>query len=102
MRRRSNEGNGSHDAQFSQQEFHVNTQSRSNLTVKERKEYTDAVLCLMSKPALTAAQAPGAKSRFDDYGKSRLDRSSKGIIDDCFTLSQSLSTFNKPPETTAP
>ncbi|KAK3904935.1 hypothetical protein C8A05DRAFT_13240 [Staphylotrichum tortipilum] len=39
----------------------------SNLTVKERKAYTDAVLCLMSKPALTTSQAPGAKSRFDDY-----------------------------------
>ncbi|KAK4153158.1 hypothetical protein C8A00DRAFT_43885 [Chaetomidium leptoderma] len=39
----------------------------SNLSVQERKDYTDAVLCLMSKPALTSAQAPGAKSRFDDY-----------------------------------
>ena len=35
--------------------------------MQERKEYTDAVLCLQSKPALTSAQAPGAKSRFDDY-----------------------------------
>ncbi|SPQ25703.1 18e28050-06f6-45fc-b018-0118a96aaa27 [Thermothielavioides terrestris] len=39
----------------------------SDLSVKERKEYTDAVLCLQSKPALTTSQAPGAKSRFDDY-----------------------------------
>ncbi len=38
------------------------------MTVQERKAYTDAVLCLQSKPALTTAQAPGAKSRFDDYG----------------------------------
>lgn len=40
---------------------------RSDLTLEERKEYTDAVLCLMEKPALTSDQAPGAKSRFDDY-----------------------------------
>ncbi|KAH6844683.1 hypothetical protein B0I37DRAFT_433168, partial [Chaetomium sp. MPI-CAGE-AT-0009] len=39
----------------------------SDLTVEQRKEYTDAVLCLQSKPALTSAAAPGAKSRFDDY-----------------------------------
>ncbi|GAB1316986.1 Tyrosinase copper-binding domain-containing protein [Madurella fahalii] len=38
-----------------------------DLSEQERKAYTDAVLCLMSKPALTSAQAPGAKSRFDDY-----------------------------------
>ena len=47
---------------------HPLTRHRSNLTVQERKAYTDAVLCLQSKPALTTAQAPGAKSRFDDYG----------------------------------
>lgn len=87
MRLRSNEGNGGYHAQISEQEFHVDTQSRSNLTVKERKEYTDAVLCLMSKPALTAAQAPGAKSRFDDYGKSSLDCPRKGIADGCLALS---------------
>jgi hypothetical protein len=40
---------------------------RSDLSLEERKEYTDAVLCLMEKPALTSAAAPGAKSRFDDY-----------------------------------
>ncbi|KAK5659064.1 hypothetical protein OQA88_1152 [Cercophora sp. LCS_1] len=39
----------------------------SDLTKAERKEYTDAVLCLQSKPALTSSAAPGAKSRFDDY-----------------------------------
>jgi hypothetical protein len=44
------------------------TLHRSDLSVQERKQYTDAVLCLMSKPALTSSQAPGAKSRFDDYG----------------------------------
>ena len=40
---------------------------RGDLTKQQRKEYTDAVLCLQSKPALTSATAPGAKSRFDDY-----------------------------------
>jgi hypothetical protein len=44
------------------------TLSRSDLSPEERKDYTDAVLCLQSKPALTSAAAPGAKSRFDDYG----------------------------------
>lgn len=38
-----------------------------DLTLAQRKEYTNAVLCLMSKPALTSSAAPGAKSRFDDY-----------------------------------
>ncbi|KAK4446285.1 hypothetical protein QBC34DRAFT_470052 [Podospora aff. communis PSN243] len=38
-----------------------------DLSKAERKAYTDAVLCLQSKPPLTAHQAPGAKSRFDDY-----------------------------------
>lgn len=40
---------------------------RGDLTKVQRKEYIDAVLCLQSKPPLTAHQAPGAKSRFDDY-----------------------------------
>lgn len=39
----------------------------SDLTESQRKEYTNAVLCLQSKPPKTSAQAPGAKSRFDDY-----------------------------------
>ncbi|KAK3367888.1 hypothetical protein B0H63DRAFT_87371 [Podospora didyma] len=39
----------------------------SDLTETERKAYTSAVLCLMEKPGLMTAQAPGAKSRFDDY-----------------------------------
>ncbi|KAK3314139.1 hypothetical protein B0H66DRAFT_584492 [Apodospora peruviana] len=39
----------------------------SDLTPTQRQEYTSAVLCLMDKPALTSKQAPGAKSRFDDY-----------------------------------
>ncbi|KAK1758804.1 hypothetical protein QBC47DRAFT_314606 [Echria macrotheca] len=38
----------------------------STLTKSERKAYTDAVLCLQSKPARTAG-VPGAKSRFDDF-----------------------------------
>lgn len=40
---------------------------QGDLTKQQRKEYTDAVLCLQSKPALTSATAPGARSRFDDY-----------------------------------
>ncbi|KAK0610588.1 hypothetical protein B0T17DRAFT_500427 [Bombardia bombarda] len=39
----------------------------SDLSATQRQEYTAAVLCLMEKPALTSSQAPGAKSRFDDY-----------------------------------
>ena len=38
-----------------------------DLSKQERKAYIDAVLCLQSKPPLTSALAPGAKSRFDDY-----------------------------------
>ncbi|KAF2270939.1 Di-copper centre-containing protein [Lojkania enalia] len=38
------------------------------LTLKERKEYTDAVKCLQSKTAKTPSSlVPGAKSRFDDW-----------------------------------
>ena len=38
------------------------------LSKTERKAYTDAVLCLQSKPARTPASImPGAKTRFDDY-----------------------------------
>ncbi|KAG9193783.1 tyrosinase [Alternaria panax] len=38
------------------------------LSKKERKAYTDAVLCLQSKKANTpASEMPGAKSRFDDF-----------------------------------
>ncbi|KAF1975455.1 Di-copper centre-containing protein [Bimuria novae-zelandiae CBS 107.79] len=40
----------------------------SALSKKERKAYTDAVLCLQSKPARTPSSLiPGAKSRFDDF-----------------------------------
>ncbi|KAJ4293127.1 hypothetical protein N0V90_008409 [Kalmusia sp. IMI 367209] len=40
----------------------------STLSKKQRKAYTDAVLCLQSKPARTPSSiAPGAKSRFDDF-----------------------------------
>ncbi|KAF4181424.1 hypothetical protein CNMCM7927_000660 [Aspergillus lentulus] len=39
-----------------------------SLSKQERKEYTDAVLCLASKPSkLDPAFAPGARSRFDDF-----------------------------------
>jgi tyrosinase len=38
---------------------------RSTLTNAERKAYTDAVLCLQAKPALTnQTLVPGAKSRY--------------------------------------
>ena len=41
---------------------------RSALSKKERKAYTDAVLCLQSKPARTPSSlVPGAKSRYDDF-----------------------------------
>lgn len=34
----------------------------------ERKAYTDAVLCLQSKPSkFPAGVAPGAKTRYDDF-----------------------------------
>ncbi|KAK6214456.1 hypothetical protein LQW54_004363 [Pestalotiopsis sp. IQ-011] len=40
----------------------------STLTNQEKLAYTSAVKCLMSKPAQTPAdQAPGAKSRYDDF-----------------------------------
>ncbi|KAF2440766.1 Di-copper centre-containing protein [Karstenula rhodostoma CBS 690.94] len=40
----------------------------SALTKKQRKAYTDAVLCLQSKPARTPASvAPGVRSRYDDF-----------------------------------
>ncbi|RDL40550.1 Di-copper centre-containing [Venustampulla echinocandica] len=38
------------------------------LSNTERKSYTDAVLCLMSKPSKTnPSEAPGAKTRYDDF-----------------------------------
>jgi len=40
----------------------------STLLPLERKAYTDAVLCLQSKPSLAdPAFAPGAKTRYDDF-----------------------------------
>jgi len=40
----------------------------SSLSNKERKDYTNAVLCLQSKKANTpTALVPGAKSRYDDF-----------------------------------
>ena len=38
-----------------------------SLTPKEKKAYIAAVKCLQSKPAISGALAPGAKSRFDDF-----------------------------------
>lgn len=44
------------------------TIDRSSLSKKERKAYTDAVLCLMELPALSdPAEIPGARSRYDDF-----------------------------------
>lgn len=44
---------------------------RSTLLPVERKDYTDAVLCLMGKPSrlaqLDPAIAPGAKTLYDDF-----------------------------------
>jgi hypothetical protein len=45
--------------------------SRTTLLPFERKAYTNAVLCLMSKPSRLAAIdpniAPGAKTLYDDF-----------------------------------
>ncbi|KAI7549418.1 Di-copper centre-containing protein [Hortaea werneckii] len=47
-----------------------------NLSKKERRSYIDAVLCLQSKPALTpASEAPGAKTRFDDFVATHINQS---------------------------
>lgn len=41
---------------------------RSTLSNAERKAYTDAVLCLQAKPALTNQTiVPGAKSRYGEF-----------------------------------
>lgn len=39
----------------------------SDLPVKQREEYIEAVLCLQSLPAKSSSSAPGARSRFDDF-----------------------------------
>ncbi|KAM5344156.1 hypothetical protein ACJ41O_012693 [Fusarium nematophilum] len=40
----------------------------SDLSVKEREDYTDAVLCLQSlPPKSSSADVPGARSRYDDF-----------------------------------
>ena len=42
--------------------------SRGSLSANERKDYTNAVLCLQAKQANTPSSLiPGAKSRFDDF-----------------------------------
>lgn len=51
-------------------------QYRGDLSKKERRSYIDAVLCLQSKPALTpASEAPGAKTRFDDFVATHINQS---------------------------
>ncbi|OQO14223.1 hypothetical protein B0A48_01099 [Cryoendolithus antarcticus] len=37
------------------------------LTPHEKKDYISAVKCLQSKPALSSATVPGAKTRYDDF-----------------------------------
>jgi tyrosinase len=38
-----------------------------SLSDNEKIAYTDAVKCLQDTPSLSGAEAPGAKSRFDDF-----------------------------------
>ena len=41
----------------------------------ERKEYTDAVLCLTTLPPITPLEvAPGVRSRFDDLHASHINQ----------------------------
>lgn len=41
---------------------------RSALSKGERREYIDAVLCLMDSPPLTStSEFPGVRNRFDDF-----------------------------------
>lgn len=43
-------------------------QEWGDLTVIERREYINAVLCLASKPSITSPSlVPGARSRYDDF-----------------------------------
>ena len=42
--------------------------SRGALSEAQRKSYTDAVLCLQSKPSLlNSTEVPGAKNHYDDF-----------------------------------
>ncbi|THX42284.1 Di-copper centre-containing protein [Aureobasidium pullulans] len=45
----------------------VKRQEWSSLSKSNKKKYTDAVLCLQSRPARSGSIAPGAKSRYDDF-----------------------------------
>lgn len=46
----------------------ANPLPRSDLSVAEREEYIDAVLCLQSKPSIAPeGEAPGSLSRFEDF-----------------------------------
>jgi len=48
-------------------EVETDIRGRSTLSFSERKEYTDAVLCLRELPPITPKEiVPGARSRFDD------------------------------------
>ena len=46
----------------------------STLTDAEKTSYIDAVLCLMSKPSISGNLAPGAKSRYDDFVATHINR----------------------------
>lgn len=44
------------------------TREQGSLSLIERKKYTNAMLCLMSKPPkLASTDAPGIRNRFDDF-----------------------------------
>ena len=45
---------------------------RSNLTLPERSEYIDAVLCLMELPS-QLDDVPGARNRFDDFAATHIN-----------------------------
>jgi hypothetical protein len=46
----------------------ANLESRSDLSIPQRKEYIQAVLCLQSKaPISPRDKFPGAKNRYDDF-----------------------------------
>lgn len=64
---------------------------RSSLSKKDRKAYTDAVLCLMERPALSdPAEIPGARSRYDDFVGVHIQQTTKIHG----TVSETLSDYN--------
>ena len=48
---------------------------RGSLTAEQRISYTNAVLCLQSRPAITPiSAAPGVRSRFDDFAAAHINQ----------------------------